>query len=131
MNFLNLLANDVIMTGIALGALLLLGGANTILGIILAGSANFDKSRLWTGIKKLLGLIVAIALCIVGIELLGMCFNLDLVHIADVTVDGETYGITADMVLTVAELIAILYKGAFYYGKDALSKLNSLMPTGE
>ena len=131
MNFLNLLLNDFMAVGISLGAVLALGGANTILGLVIAGTANFDKSRLWTGVKKLILLALSLALIVVGIELLGMCLNLDLIKLAEVTVDGTTYEITADMVLTVGELVGILYKGGYYYGKDALSKVNSLMPTGE
>lgn len=130
MNFFNLLLNDFMAVGISLGAVLALGGANTILGLVIAGTANFDKSRLWTGVKKLILLVLSLALIVVGIELLGMCLNLDLIKLAEITVDGTTYEITADMVLTVGELVGILYKGGYYYGKDALSKVNSLMPTG-
>ena len=129
--FFNLLVNDFIAVGISLGAVLALGLANTLLGIIIAGTANFDKSRLWNGLKKLLLLIVSLALVVVGIELLGVCLNLDLLKLAEITVNETTYEITADMVLTVGELVGILYKGGYYYGKDALSKVNSLMPTGE
>ena len=113
-NLILILQNDFIIVGLGLGAVLCLGLANTLLGVVKAGISSFDWKVLFKGLVRLLVMIISLALFILGVELLTYGIGIN--------------GTELENVVTILELVYILYKGANHYGKDFLVKLNELFP---